>query len=192
MRHLVIFVKAPRLGAVKTRLGRGIGQAAATRFYRRLSAATVTRLASRDWQTWLAVTPDADIHSAFWPRGIARCGQGPGDLGQRMARPVRELPGSVVLVGSDIPGLRAHHIAEAFRALGRSGAVLGPAADGGFYLVGFRKAPRHNPFRGIAWSQPDTLAATLAALAPRRVALLGTLEDVDDATAYRRAIAALP
>lgn len=192
MRHLVIFVKAPRLGAVKTRLGRSIGQAAATRFYRRLSAATIRRLAGRNWRTWLAITPDADLHSTFWPRTIHRRRQGPGNLGQRMARPFRELPGPVVLVGSDIPGLRARHIASAFRALGRSQAVLGPAADGGFWLVGFRKAPRHNPFRGIAWSRPDTMAMTQAALAPMRVALLETLEDVDDAEAYRRLTSSLP
>jgi len=192
MRHLVIFVKAPRLGAVKTRLGLSIGQAAATRFYRRLSATTINEIAAGPWRTWLAITPDADLHSAFWPRGIPRRRQGPGDLGQRMARPFRELRGPVVLVGSDIPGLRAYHISAAFRALGQAGAVLGPAADGGFYLVGFRKPPRHDPFRGIAWSEPDTLAMTRKALAPLRVALLETLEDVDDAAAFRRAIAGLP
>jgi uncharacterized protein len=188
MRHLVIFVKAPRLGAVKTRLGRSIGPIAATRFYRLLSNATIKRLSKGPWRTWLAVTPDADLHSAFWPRSLARRPQGPGDLGQRMARPFRELQGPLVLVGSDIPGLRARHIEAAFRALGQSHAVLGPAADGGFYLVGFRKMPRRNPFRGIAWSRPDTMAMTQEALAPLRVALLETLEDVDEAEAYLRLI----
>ncbi len=192
MRHLVIFVKAPRLGAVKTRLGRSIGQVAATRFYRRISQRTIKGLVGRNWQTWLAVSPDADLHGAFWPRGIRRRRQGPGDLGQRMARAFRELRGPVVVVGSDIPGLHARHVEAAFRELGRVGAVFGPAVDGGFYLVGFGKAPRYNLFCGIAWSQPDTLAAILAALAPQRAALLETLEDIDDVVAYRRAIASLP
>jgi hypothetical protein len=192
MRHLVIFVKAPRLGAVKTRLGRSIGPWQAMRFYRRTCSATIRELGEGPWKTWLAITPDADVRSPFWPKGVARRRQGPGDLGQRMARPFRELSGPVVLVGSDIPSLRAHHIAEAFRVLGQCGAVFGPAADGGFYLVGFRKPPRQNPFRGIAWSRPDTLAMTRQAIAPMGVRLLETLEDVDDAPSYRRAIANLP
>ncbi|HEX9647085.1 MAG TPA: TIGR04282 family arsenosugar biosynthesis glycosyltransferase [Alphaproteobacteria bacterium] len=190
-RQLVIFVKAPRRGAVKTRLARDIGAGAAQRFARACARETTRRLA-RDprWRCWLAVTPDRFARTGrFWPNGPARLAQGPGDLGARMARPLLRLPpGPVVRVGSDIPALRADHVARAFRALGRAEAVFGPAADGGYWLIGLSRRPALRiPFRGVAWSTGAALAETRARL-PRaaRVAYLETLEDIDDAAAWRR------
>ena len=188
-RHLVIFVKAPQRGAVKTRLARAIGGAAAQAFYRRLAAATIARLGGdRRWQSWLAVAPDGFARRGrFWPPALPRRAQGPGDLGRRMTRPLRQLPpGPVVMVGSDIPGLDRRHVAAAFRALGRCDAVFGPAADGGYWLVGLRRHPRRDPFRGVAWSGPQALADTLANLRGAQVAMLETLEDVDDGADYER------
>jgi glycosyltransferase A (GT-A) superfamily protein (DUF2064 family) len=96
--------------------------------------------------------------------------------------------GPAVLVGSDIPALRASDVAEAFRLLGRHDLVFGPAEDGGFWLVGARH-PRHLPpvFERVRWSGPDALADTLAGL-PRRITVgyAATLEDVDDADAHLR------
>ena len=93
------------------------------------------------------------------------------------------------LVGSDIPHLRAGHIARAFALLGQHDLVFGPASDGGFWLVGAKRT-RPLPqtlFAGVRWSTPTTLAETLAGL-PKHVttALADTLDDVDDAAAYRR------
>ena len=81
-RHLVIFVKAPQRGAVKTRLARAIGSAAAQAFYRRLAAATIARLGGdRRWQSWLAVAPDGFARRGrFWPPALPRRAQGPGPL----------------------------------------------------------------------------------------------------------------
>lgn len=189
--HLVIFARAPRLGGVKRRLAADIGDLAAWRFYRR----TLTDIARRlghdpRWRCWLAVTPDCDAtRSRLWPSGIPRLPQGRGDLGRRMARPLQRLPpGPVVIVGSDIPGVRPAHIARAFAMLGTHDAVFGPAPDGGYWLVGFRRRPfRPDPFAGVRWSGPHALADTLANLDARvRVAMVDTLEDVDDLGAWAR------
>lgn len=184
-RHLVVFVRAPRLGAGKTRLARGIGAVAAWRFHRLMTAAILRRLCSPRWLCHLAVTPDG---SGPWPGGWRVTGQGRGDLGRRMARLLRRLPpGPVVIVGSDIPELAASHIDRAFRLLGSHDAVFGPAADGGYWLVGLRRRPRLiDPFRDVRWSSEHALADSLRPLQGCRVAMLESLEDVDDAADYAR------
>jgi glycosyltransferase A (GT-A) superfamily protein (DUF2064 family) len=108
--------------------------------------------------------------------------QGRGDLGERMQRIMRETPaGPVVIVGTDVPGIRPAHIAEAFRLLGQHDAVFGPASDGGYWLVGLRRRPRLiRPFGGVRWSTLHALADTLANLSGRSIGQLPTLSDVDD------------
>ena len=117
--HLIVFVKAPRMGAVKTRLAGDVGPIAATAFYRSTTATMLRRLAPDPrWRLCLAVTPDFAAAAGFWPAEIARLRQGGGDLGRRMERMLRAPPpGPVVVVGSDIPDLRAAHVARAFDAL---------------------------------------------------------------------------
>ena len=192
-RHLVIFARAPQAGRVKRRLGREIGAMEAARFYRRLLDAQIRRMAGDPrWTVWLFVTPDtARRHPAWHPVPLShRKPQRQGDLGRRMKLPFATLPpGPVVLVGSDIPAMRPHHIARAFASLGRHDLVFGPARDGGFWLVGARRR-RSLPFTlfaGVRWSTSTALADTLAGL-PRdvTVALADTLDDVDDAASLRR------
>lgn len=190
-RTLVLFVRAPQLGAGKRRLAREIGAVAALRFERIMVARLLRGFApDRRWRLRLAVTPDMARHRAqFWHPAIAAVGQGSGDLGMRMCRALRTCPpGPAVLVGADIPALAAHHVWAAFRLLGSRDLAFGPAEDGGFWLVGARR-PRHLPalFNGVRWSGPHALADTLASL-PRRmtVGFADRLEDVDDADAYRR------
>jgi len=185
-RHLVIFARYPSLGTGKRRLARDIGAAKALQFQRTMLALLVRRLAGDPrWITRFAITPDT---SRPWPKGIATLPQGRGDLGQRMARVARSLPpGPVVIVGSDIPDLSAAHIADAFRALGLCDTVLGPATDGGYWLVGLRRRPRFiDPFAHVRWSTEHALRDTLANLTGRRVGMLETLSDVDDASAFPR------
>ena len=190
-RHLMLFLRAPGLGRGKRRLAAEIGDLAALRFERLMIAMLLRRLAGdRRWDLRIVVTPDrASRQARHWRPGIAAFGQGGGDLGRRMRRalavPAR---GPVVLVGGDIPALDARHIADAFRRLGRCDLVFGPAADGGFWLVGARRRPRLPFLFGrVRWSGPYALADTLAGL-PRRIAVgfVETLEDVDDGDAYRR------
>jgi uncharacterized protein len=186
--HLVIMAKSPHLGRVKRRLGRDIGEVAATGFYRHCLSHVVQRL-GRDprWRTMLAVDPDRDVTKAFWP-SRAILPQGEGDLGRRMQRLFASLPpGPVVIVGSDIPAIRTAHIAAAFRLLGGADAVLGPARDGGYWLVGLKRTPRVlRPFAGVRWSSAYALADTVANLDGKRVAFAAMLSDVDGAEDYRR------
>ena len=192
--HLVIFARAPQAGRVKRRLAGEIGLIEAARFYRATLADEIRRLAGdRRWTVWLFVTPDGALDHPAWRGAVPRSRrkrQGAGDLGHRMKRPFQVLPaGPVVLVGSDIPALRAHHIARAFRLLGRHDLVFGPARDGGFWLVGARRLkplPRAL-FAGVRWSTAHALADTLAGLpAGISTGLADTLDDVDDAQDLQR------
>ncbi len=178
--HLVIMARAPRLGVGKRRLARDLGALAAWRFQRRMLGQVLRRLA-RDprWTTWLAVTPDRAAQGARG--GVQVIPQGPGDLGARMARLLRgRPPGPVAIVGSDIPDLEAGHVAQAFQALGRHDWVFGPAADGGYWLVGARRrrAPWRS-FEAVRWSSRHALADSLANLKGAKVAFLEELHDVD-------------
>jgi hypothetical protein len=183
---VVVFARAPRLGAVKRRLAAELGDRAALRFH----VATLTRLlralaAEPRVRTVLAVTPDRARVRV--PHGMARMPQGRGDLGVRMHRAFRRFPhGRVALIGSDIPDANARDLVAAFRALGRADAVFGPAADGGYWLVGMAPRRPGRPFAKVRWSTPHALTDTLANFPPRRIALLRTLHDVDTAADWRR------
>ncbi len=182
-RHVVIMLKVPRAGRVKTRLARGIGVARATAFHRSSVRILVARLlAPRRWSLHLAITPDAERASPALPRGPSRRGQGLGDLGDRMQAVMDTLPpGPVVIVGSDCPGLGQVDLAMAFHALGRANAVFSPAPDGGYGLVGMKRRPAvPRLFEAVRWSHAETLADTLRNAAGLDTALLAPLLDVDE------------
>jgi rSAM/selenodomain-associated transferase 1 len=177
----IVFARAPRLGAVKRRLARGIGDRAALRFHR----ATLLRLlralaADRRFDTVLALTPDG-ARFALPPR-VTRMDQGEGDLGRRMHRALARFRyGRALIIGSDIPAAGAADVFTAFRALGRADAVFGPAEDGGYWLVGLGPRRPARPFAGVRWSTAHALGDTLANFRGRRVAMLQPLSDVDSA-----------
>ena len=182
--RLIVMIKTPVAGRVKTRLAREIGIPQATSFYRHTTTAVLSRLRSaREWQIVLSVTPDRDARSPARTNGLG-IPQGQGDLGERMQRAFRHLPpGPVVLIGSDIPAIRSHHIRAAFKALGSADAVFGPATDGGYWLVGLRRRPKLlSPFQDVRWSSEHALADTLSNLNGMHVSRVATLQDVDHAT----------
>lgn len=177
-------VKAPEAGRVKTRLAKGIGTAAALRFYRATTGALSRRITQDGrWTATLAVAPERSLGHPVWPTQVARRGQGRGDLGQRMQKVVDELPpGPVVIVGSDIPGITPALVAKAFHELGSADVVVGPAADGGYWLIGFKRLTRKpRIFDNVRWSQAETLQDTLRNAAGLRVATIDVLDDVDEA-----------
>jgi rSAM/selenodomain-associated transferase 1 len=183
---VVVFARAPRLGAVKRRLARDIGARAALRFH----IATMTRLvralvADRRFRTVLAITPD---HARLrLPIRVPRIPQGGGDLGSRMQRAIWRYPRSrVAIIGCDIPDAGPEDARAAFRALGSAQAAFGPAADGGYWLVALSPRRPAHPFASVRWSTESALADTLVNFAGRRVALLRTLHDVDTAADLRR------
>ncbi len=187
-RHLVVFAKAPRMGRVKTRLARDIGDVQAWGFYRQALISLLRRLDDPRWQLVLGIAPDAAVNDPTWPPHLPRFAQGTGDLGQRMQRAFDiRAPGPVVIIGADIPGIRPCHIAAAFRALGNHDAVFGPADDGGYWLVGQRRQPRiRQMFADVRWSGPHALSDTKRNLQDARIAALDVLSDIDDGTDFDR------
>ncbi len=184
--RLVIMAKLPMAGRVKTRLAREIGATGATRFYRTAALNVMARLGDVPfWRTSIAVSPDCGVFSPMLPRHIQRTPQRAGSLGHRMHRPMRTLPpGPVCVIGTDVPAISVGDVRRAFRLLGRHDAVFGPAEDGGFWLVGFKRRPRLVwPYAGVGWSQPDTLSQVLANLttSSQTFAMTTRLSDVDTA-----------
>ena len=182
-RTLVIMIKEPRPGRVKTRLGRDIGMVGAAWWFRHQSARLIRRLRDSRWQIVLAVAPDmAGMTSRVWPGDLPRVPQGRGDLGDRMGRMFQVMPpGPVCIIGADIPGITSAHVARAFSALGDHEAVFGPALDGGYWLVGLQRAGAvpQGLFQGVRWSTEHALADTVATLPGRRIALIDHLRDID-------------
>jgi rSAM/selenodomain-associated transferase 1 len=187
---VIVFLRAPFLGAVKQRLAAGIGMIEARRFYTSTTDRLLRRIGTGPrWDVQLGVTPDrAAIQGRFWPRNLPRFPQGGGDLGDRMARALQRYPHRpVVLIGSDIPDLSAEHIEGAFAALGGCDLTFGPARDGGYWLVGARESTMaRGLFRHVRWSSEHALADTLANAGTRRVRLLDRLDDIDDAADLAR------
>lgn len=183
-----IFARAPRYGAVKTRLARDIGAAETLRFYRNTLNDVARRLASSGrLDVVLAVTPDkAATDTGYWPAGLACVAQGRGDLGLRMVRVLR-CAGSrpAIVIGSDIPDANVGLVLDAVRALGKRRFVLGPTQDGGYWLIGARHPASlaRRQLDGVRWSTSHSLEDTVARL--HDVSLLSrTLTDVDDGRDY--------
>ena len=206
--QLIVFVKAPRPGAVKSRLAKTMGAAAACTAYCRL-VETVMRNLSQFENVELRFTPDdAALEIKPWLRpGWHSLPQGGGDLGDRMHRAFAEhfSAGSkrVVIIGSDCPDVTPADIREAWKELKNADLVLGPATDGGYWLIGLRRpeptgAPsdraRVSVFEGISWGSDSVLAETLqrAKAANLPVGILRILTDVDTEQEWREFVASSP
>jgi|Deesub1362A_J573_1020465.scaffolds.fasta_scaffold02993_2 hypothetical protein len=187
--RLIVFTRLPVPGRVKTRLIPALGPEGAAQLHCRLSERTLAlarRLAqARGLELEVRYLGGSAAAIQSWlGEGPLYRPQGEGDLGARMSRALHEaLAGGVarvVLVGCDVPELSEDILHRAFQALRRHPLVLGPAADGGYYLVGLsRPAPRI--FRGVNWGTARVLAQTrsLAAALGLKPVLLPVLSDVD-------------
>ena len=182
-RHLIVMVKKPIAGKVKTRLGRGIGMTSAAWWFRHQSQKLIRDLQDPRWTLSLAVSPDYHAYDRkIWPKHLRRYPQGYGDLGQKMRQIIKGAPqGPVCLIGGDIPYIKKSYLNDAFRALGRSEFVFGPAYDGGFWLVGARHSARLPArfFQNVRWSSPHALQDSIVSLSGRSVSYVKTLLDVD-------------
>ncbi|MFQ6539089.1 MULTISPECIES: TIGR04282 family arsenosugar biosynthesis glycosyltransferase [Aphanothece] len=191
--QLVVMARWPAAGRCKSRLAAGLGAGRAAAIQRQLSDHTlaVARRAREriGCQLVLAVHGLGARASRRWglelgcDRAVA---QGRGGLGLRMQRQMLraqgEGAGRVVLIGSDLPCLESADLEAAFEALTAASLVLGPAADGGYWLIGLDR-PRPGLMAGMPWGSPAVLAHTLAAardleLSPR---LLRQRHDLDRA-----------
>jgi uncharacterized protein len=165
--RLVVFVRAPVAGQVKSRLVPALGPHGAAALYERLARACIVRAAEAAiGAVELWCTPD--IHHPFFAAcqrefGVSLHLQQGADLGERMADAVkRKLPG--IIIGSDCPSLTAADLRAAAAALQQGwDAVLGPAEDGGYVLLGMRRYDS-SLFAGLAWGTGQVLAETRARL----------------------------
>ena len=180
-------LKEPRPGRVKTRLARDIGATEAAWWYRHQVTRLLRKLNDSRWDIVLSVAPDRAVESPAWPIFLPRMPQGGGDLGARMTRALAAVDGPCVLIGSDIPGVTRQIIAKAFSELGSARSVVGPAEDGGFWLIGLSHSrfATAELFKDVTWSHNDTLAETIPTL-PRPVAIVDTLRDVDTVADLQR------
>ncbi len=168
-RTLLVFAKAPRPGTVKTRLARDIGPDEAARVYRSMGRSVVDALRGGPWRTVICFAPaEARPEMEDWlgSDGLGWLTQARGDLGDRMHAAIREAfattprPTGVCVVGTDAPDLGPDDVLDAFRRLeGGDDVVIGPAEDGGYYLIGLA-APRGELFREVDWSTERVLTQT--------------------------------
>lgn len=183
---LLIYTKPPVMGLSKTRLARGLGRTEARRIAGYLLSHTLRTVRASGCEVTLHVAPDS---AAGQPGRFARTPfhlrpQGPGSLGDRLARGFDEAPpGPVLFIGADAPGLTPALLRNALRLLARNDAVFGPAEDGGFWLFGLHKRiGARAPFADVRWSGPHAMQDVWANLPPHaRVGLLPMLADIDEA-----------
>ena len=187
---LAVFIKAPRLGTVKTRLAAEVGERHALRLYRVMAARVLeaAREAGLEASIWFTPT-DAGAEMRHWlgETWVLRP-QASGDLGARLAASLNAVDSGAgwLAVGADCPRLGADVLREAADAIAEGQVVLGPTVDGGYYLVGGR-APLPDIFTEMPWSTDRLLDATRARLTAARVPWreLRVLRDVDTAADAR-------
>ena len=183
--RIVIFAKAPVAGRVKTRLIPALGPEGAARLAREMLAATVAEALASGLPVELCGDPDPAEWGDLRPGGaLLHTGQGEGDLGGRLARAARRVLGAgenVLLVGADCPALSRDLLAAAAAALAAADAVMHPAEDGGYVLLGLRRFDS-SLFEGIDWSSERVAEQTLARLSALgwSVDVRETLADVDE------------
>jgi rSAM/selenodomain-associated transferase 1 len=184
---LVLMARAPEPGRAKTRLAPVLGEAGAAELHRQLVLHACRALAGAglgEVHLWLSGTADEAFLNACLARGVGKVERQRGaDLGERMwhaASCSLAQASTVLMVGSDAPGLDASYLQRARGLLDSSDLVIGPARDGGYVLLGMRSAPRQL-FEDIAWGGSAVLRSTLDRVAALgwRCALLPSLPDID-------------
>ncbi len=184
--RIMIFAKAPVPGNVKTRLIPALGEVGAARLAQQMLADTVVHAHAAGLALpELCATPNPDHPSwiGHLPAGVRLSDQGAGDLGERLAAAAkRVIEGGerILLIGTDCPALDGKRLAEAAAQLDHHDAVIHPALDGGYVLLGLARTDL-SIFHNIAWSTNSVAATTIA-----RIKALGwslfvgdTLQDID-------------
>ncbi|MBD2453368.1 TIGR04282 family arsenosugar biosynthesis glycosyltransferase [Nostoc sp. FACHB-87] len=187
--HLIIFTRYPEPGKTKTRLIPALGSVGAAHLQQQMTEYTLLQVG--ELQKTIGVSVEVRFAGGSlelmqdWLGGeLLYASQGEGDLGKRMARSLvdsfRKNAEYIIIIGSDCPGLTSQILATAFQELQTVDLVLGPAIDGGYYLIGVR---RFIPelFANIDWGTSQVLQQTVDIAADLGVSsiYLPTLADVD-------------
>ena len=186
---LIIFTRYPTPGKTKTRLIPALGEAGAAALQRQMTEHTLGRAQVCQQQRSLAIeicftgATQAAMTTWLGPQWAYQS-QGTGSLGDRLEQAFRRAEkigySRTVVIGIDCPALEVAHLNQAFEQLGDRDVVLGPAADGGYYLIGLKR-PVAALFQSIAWGTETVLTQTVAAAeaAALSIAYLEVLKDVD-------------
>ncbi|UQA91958.1 TIGR04282 family arsenosugar biosynthesis glycosyltransferase [Streptomyces halobius] len=198
---VLVMAKTPRPGTVKTRLHPLLGPQRCAVLQAELIRHTLETTTAQGLRTYLAYAPDGgedeDGVRDLAPAAVRLLVQRGGDLGQRLTAAVAEVfadgAGPLLVIGTDAPTLTAHHLAAAFTTLESRDVVLGPALDGGYYLIGMHSPhPQLFALDTACWSTDKVLATTFALATDTglHAELISPLRDLDtpeDAAALRDA-----
>lgn len=177
--QLMLFARYPEPGKAKTRLIPALGPQRAAALHRRMTEQSISVMRATGLAFQVRVTGAAVETFREWlGADVYLADQGGGDLGERLARAGAEAP--VVLLGADTPDLKANHLIRAAETVSRGHAVIGPAQDGGYWLLGLPE-PMPFLFTDIPWSTETVGAITIQRLTERgiRPVVLETLADLD-------------
>lgn len=196
MDKLIVFLKVPRRGQVKTRLAAALGDEAALAVYRQLLTSVLDTIASLE-SVELRFTPDeagSEISPLRRHEHWTLCPQQNGDLGARLVRAFAESFHAgcrrVVVIGSDCPAVTLDDVHVAHSAIADHDLVLGPACDGGYWLIGLRSSCPEL-FSEMPWGTSSVFDETMrrARALNLKVRILRTLSDVDTADDWQRFLA---
>jgi len=182
--QLIIFLRRPELGKVKTRLAATIGPERALEVYSTLLHHTLKCAAELDLERVAWTTGNGDVTELLAPYDFVVYEQRGNDLGERMEfafdHAFNTGNSPVVIIGTDCPGITQDLLEQALYALQDHDAVLGPARDGGYYLLGLKR-PFNLVFRGMKWSTETVARDTVKVLKEHALTLhlLPVLIDVD-------------
>lgn len=183
-KHIIVFAKNPELGKVKTRLAATIGKEKALEAYKHLLKHTEDVIKESNIPCTVYFTSDTEEPSVFNDHHFNKALQIEGNLGEKMSAAFQDQfqqgVDSVVIIGTDCYSIQATHIQEAFIQLVENDFVIGPANDGGYYLLGMKEfCPEI--FDGINWSTETVLEETLSRIKSmnKKTVLLEELVDVD-------------
>jgi hypothetical protein len=189
---LMVFLKEPVSGKVKTRLAESIGPDQACKAYLQMVDVLLNRLKSFPDIHLLITDTGSGFDLSKWKLNPQwkTCAQSEGDLGFRMSSAFRDSfdqgYDKVLLIGSDCPEVGKSDLEMAFNKLEESDLVLGPSRDGGYWLIGMN-ALHQTVFKGISWSTEIVLQQTLKQAEKERLScsLLRTLTDIDTVLEWR-------
>ncbi|WP_445735402.1 TIGR04282 family arsenosugar biosynthesis glycosyltransferase [Mariniflexile sp.] len=181
---IIIFTRTPELGTCKTRLAKTVGDEAALDIYKFLLKHTAMATEPINADKYVFYSEKIKKEDAWDESVFIKKLQNGDDLGTRMENAFMDLFGlgyqKVIIIGSDLLDLNPTHLNDAFEKLNEHEVVIGPAKDGGYYLLGLSKF-NACIFQNKPWSEPHLLETTLEELAQKSVslALLETLNDID-------------
>ena len=184
---LIIFIKNPQLGRVKTRLAKSTGDVTALAVYHKLLAHTRNTALNTDCNRYLfydtAITEQDEWSTELFNKDV----QATGDLGERMHTAFKTclaLNDKVVIIGSDCPEITSEIIETAFRRLDLADVVIGPTLDGGYYLLGMKKS-HSELFMDMKWSTATVFSDTIERIQQKgslysKMPILSDLDNIED------------